>query len=97
MMLCEICKTIDKSLPSSQKLQLLLQYALENGLSMAERDLCEDIDFDEFRKNSTKCQVDIESEIEEMNYCSLAVDEDGLTNMNISLNEKREYESAIMK
>ncbi|GFS60480.1 uncharacterized protein TNIN_357791 [Trichonephila inaurata madagascariensis] len=92
----EICKTIQKSLPSSQKLQLLLQYALEYGLSLAERDLCEDIDYAEFRKNSSKCQVAIESEIEEMNYCSLAVANDEITNTNIPLNEKREYESAII-
>ncbi|GFU02015.1 uncharacterized protein NPIL_687271 [Nephila pilipes] len=94
----EICKTIQKSLPSSQKLQLLLQYALENGLSMAERDLCEDIDYDEFRKSSTKCQVDIESEIEDKNYFSLAVAEEELTNGNTSLNGNfNEYNLAVTK
>ncbi|GFV99007.1 uncharacterized protein TNCV_1509871 [Trichonephila clavipes] len=80
----EICKTIQKSLPSSQKLQLLLQYALEIIVLV------------ENSNGTSKCQVAIESEIEEMNYCSLAVANDEITNTNIPLNEKREYESAII-
>ncbi|XP_055953211.1 uncharacterized protein LOC129988943 [Argiope bruennichi] len=94
----EICKTIRKSLSSSQKLQLLLQYALEHGLSMAEKDLCEDIDDDAFKKAISKCQVNIESEIEEKNYCSLAVADKESNDLNASLRLKyEEYSSAVTK
>ncbi|GBM00263.1 hypothetical protein AVEN_32614-1 [Araneus ventricosus] len=94
----DIYKTIRRSLSSSQKLQLLLQYALEHSLSMAEKDLCEDIDDDVFRKEISNCQINIESEIEEMNYCSLAVADKESNNENASLSEKyAEYSSAVAK
>ncbi|GIY39161.1 uncharacterized protein CEXT_365011 [Caerostris extrusa] len=96
----DICKTIEKSVLPSQRLQLLLEYAIEHGLSKAEKNLDEDIDYDEFRKSISICQVKIESDIEEMNYCSLAVskDENGELNLNNSLNEKyNSYSSAVAK
>ncbi|KAG8192840.1 hypothetical protein JTE90_014620 [Oedothorax gibbosus] len=72
----EICKTIDHSLPPAERLQLLIQYALEKSISNSKQDVIDNIDdteMEELSKKLSQVQVNIESEIEEQNLYSLAV------------------------
>ncbi|CAL1295227.1 unnamed protein product [Larinioides sclopetarius] len=65
---------------------------------MAEKDLCEDIDDDVFRKEISKSEINIESEIEEMNYCTLAVPDKESNNENATFGENNaEYISSVTK